>query len=280
MAKEAIVDYSEKLRNFQTTINAYPELLSFYRTTDQDGYNDHNDRYWTAVFHKISQADPTLDKSTRLSFGAGKISQSKIFLFDHQSKHSLVFNVDKRCLFARYLEAQNMLVYQTGKEIGLVKIVAMNAHHILTITDKNFYIKNIIPEQSGLGYLAFLGADNSPGLIKYCFENETINHIPLLGYMTRFGILHELAVHEKGGQAVVAVLGVGAQQKSDPDMGYSVFINNGENDDHLYNFQNVWFQNWTPRKFEFRANKMTNKVGLIASENQQSFVSYVPTNLK
>ncbi len=283
MENEVTVDYSTKLENFQKAINAYPKLMSLYRNTDQDGYNDHDDRYWTAIFHRVNQVDDSLDKTTRLSFGNGKISQSKIFVFDHQSKHSIAISVEQHCFFARFLEEQNLLVYQSNKEIALIKVMNMQVAYIQKLVDKKINIKNIIPEQNGLGYLAVHeNNDDSPGLIKYSFEDKVIDYISLPGYMTRFGIIHECAVYEEKGQAIVVVLGVSAQQKSDPDMGYSVFVKNGENDGHLYNFQNVWFQNWTPRVFKFATtrNKKRKRIRLIASGKQQSFESYVPTNMK
>ena len=112
-------------------------------------------------------------------------------------------------------------------------------------------IDRVIFEKTGLNYLAGI-CDGDPFLVKFDWESELLVFDSLPGYMTNFGGIHCLFVKELERHPIV-VLGIRGKQKSDPDMGYSLFVQNGgtEKGMNLYNFKNEFFQQWTPTRFTF-----------------------------
>ena len=257
-----------KIIAFQDAIYNCKELKGLDNLTNQDGYNDYDDRYWSAIFHKPNP-DETLNKETRLCFGLGNPDYSIIFLYDHDlGKELLVrgdFNPDDKkdykniCRFAQFFEEKNILIAQFSNRLMMYyvnpetliveKVIDSSESFDDRISQK---INKVVFDKNNLDYFAYIGNDGSPGLIKFDWNSKKMILDKLPGYMTRFGLIHCLFVKELK-KYPIAVIGVSGSQKSDPDMGYSLFIQNGDKGKnfHLYNFKNEFFQSWTPNNFIF-----------------------------
>ncbi len=263
--------YQTKVLNFQNAIHAFEEFRGLERYNSQDGYNDYDDRYWSCVLHR-QNPDLSLNKESRLSYGFGESEYSIIFIYDHETGKTLFIqgNFDPKdeksylnyCQFAQYYSQQNILVaqfvnrlvmYQLDSDFRVTKII--DSHKSLEYIDRYFSkgFKKVVFEKSGLNYLVIVDSNGDPSLIHFDMENENIlTYDSLPGYMTSFGSVDTLYIKELGLYPIV-VMGIHGKQKSDPDPGYSVFIQNGkpEKGFNLWNFKNAFFQSWSPNKFVF-----------------------------
>lgn len=267
---ESTVLYREKICKFNDAVHNCSELRGLKHYNSQDGYNDYDDRYWSAIFSQL-KPDPTRNKETRLGYGFGGADYSIVFVYDHLTGKSLCitgdFNPEEKndykniCSFAQFFEAKNILVAQFTNRLMMYLIDPETMEIKKTIDsvksfdsyDRYFNktIETVIFDKNGQDYLAYIDKAGDPSLIKFDWEKESMILDGLPGYMTTFGLIYGLFVKELGSYPIV-VLAVSGKQKSDPDMGYSLFIQNGGGEGfNMYNFKNEFFQSWTPNQFLF-----------------------------
>jgi hypothetical protein len=286
----------EKIIAFQNAIHDCQELKGLYSSTNQNGYNDYDDRCWSVIFHKPNP-DETLNKETRLSYGFGTPDYSIIFLYDHNLGKALLIKGDfspvaskdyrNICRFAQFCEEKNILIAQFSNKLMMYHIdpEIFTVKKIIDSSQSFEYgigqkIDRVVFDKNGLNYFAYIDENGSPGLIKFDWEAEKMIFNALPGYMTRFGLIHCLFIKELS-QYPIAVIGVSGRQKSDPDMGYSLFIQNGneQEDFHLYNFKNEFFQSWTPNNFVFSEVDKNGYIQISVYANDLLLTrTTVPTN--
>jgi hypothetical protein len=277
MTKKKVADdteaYRQKVCVFNEAIYREEALKGLVRPEDLDGYNDLEDRYWSAIFYLI-MPDPTRNKETRLRYGFGGPIASIIFLYDHATGKSLLikgdfdksgkFYHDNICHFARFEESRRMLVAQFNEKLILYQINPETLQIVKTINSANSEedcdtcfrstaIANVVFDKNGLDYFAMIDGNGKVGLVKYDLETLSVVIDGLFGYMTRFGLLHCLFVKQLA-ECPLVVLGVSStMSKSEPDMGYTLFVqNNGPKKSfNLWQAKNEFFDSATPNKFVF-----------------------------
>lgn len=299
--ENVIAVFHKKNCDFQDAIYNCSLLKGLSQFDNQNGDNDFDDRYWSTVFHKL-KPDPTLNKETRLGFGFGGADYSVVFIFDHTTGKSLTIKGDfdpesknsykNACRFAKFFEEKNILVVQFTNRLLIHKInpETLEIENVIDSNDSldkdRSYFKNIIKrmvfEKTGLDYFSFLDDQEHPGLIKFNFETKKIKFDGLPGYMTRFGLLYCLYIKELENGYPIAVLGISGTQKSDPDMGYSLFIQNGKQEDgySLYNYKNEFFQNTHAESFTFEKARRKGYLQMSVYSNNKKLITrtIVPTN--
>lgn len=288
--------YQGKITKFQEAIYGCSELTGLVRSSRLDGNNDYDDCCWSAVFHKM-WPDVGLNKKTRIHHGARVVDYSVIFVYNHESGKSLCVRGDfdpnnkhgrkNICLFAKFFADRNVLVaqffgmfimYQLDPErFGIQKVMH-------TIEDPIFFqhfysrtINNVVFDENNLNYLATIDDNGNPSLIKFNWDTSEICLWNLKGYMTSFGSLHCLFVKELSEYPMV-ILGVLGSQKTDPDMGYSMFVKCTGRELSLHNYKNEFFQNELPNKFIFSEPTADNYIQIAVYNNDRLLTkTIVPT---
>lgn len=295
-------EYWQKISNYQEAIHNCTALKGLLTYSEQNGDNDPDDRYWSSIFHK-STPDHTFDKETQLGLGFSDRHYSIVFVYDHLLNKSLWIKGDldpqgecsyyNNAKYAQCFDTNYTLVIQFKGALMLYKLHPKTMKIVKTIDSRNtpdsyerffsdLYFQRVVFEKTGKNYLASITHDGNPTLVKFDWKTGAVQFDSLPGYQTSFGGLHCLFVKELPNYPL-AILGIRAKQKSDPDMGYSLFIQNGghEKGMNLYNFKNEFFQSSTPGKFTFSKLRKDGyiQINVYSRSGLLLTKTIVPTNL-
>ncbi len=296
------LEYHDKIARYQNAIHNCVELTGFLSSDTQDGNNDPDDRYWSSIFHKVIP-DPSYNKETQLGYGLGATLSSIVFVYDHRLNKSLCVKIScdpadesdyrNRAHFAQCFDHNNTLIMQFRGALLLYKL-SPKTMAIQKIIDSRegskdyekyfsrIHLKRVVFEKTGLSYIASITNDGSLYLAKFNWETLSVEMTSLSGYMTNYGGLYSVFVKEIDGHPIV-VLGIRGKQKSDPDMGYALFIKNGPGEDglNLWNFKNEFFQQWTPTHFTFSRLQKNGYIQINVFRDKFLLTkTIVPTNMK